>query len=153
MSTLRRRVAVPLALVVALATVPALTGCGSNPIQSLVKSATGGKVDVSSGGSVPAGFPSAVPLYKGKVDSGVGVGSGKSKIWTVTIEVPGSSSIKDIKSELTAAKFSALVESTGGSTGGTIVAKSGSYGVLVVVSKGDKGWIANYTVTPVTTSK
>jgi hypothetical protein len=153
MSTLRRRLAIPLAVALALATVPALTGCGSNPIQSIVKSATGGKVDVSSGGSVPTGFPSAVPLYRGQVDSGIGVGTGKSKIWTVTIEVPGSSSIKDIKSELTAAKFSALVESTGGSAGGTIVGKSSAYGVLVVVSKGDKGWIANYTVTPVSTSK
>ncbi|HEY2642662.1 MAG TPA: hypothetical protein VGI56_02815 [Galbitalea sp.] len=151
MSTMRRRIAIPLAIVLAAATVPALTGCFGNPVQGLVNAATGGKVHVG-GGSLPKDFPSAVPVHKGKIDTGLGVGSGKKEIWNVTVEVSGASAVSEIKSQLTEAKFTTQEENTGGSDGGTIVADNKTYGVLVVVTKADKGWIANYTVTPDSTS-
>jgi len=149
MSTTRRRIAVPLAIVLALSTAPLLTGCFGNPISGIVKSATGGKLNIGGGGSLPADFPSTVPVYKGKIDTALGLGTGKKKIWNVTVEVPGSDAASTIKSELTGAGFTADAQGTIGSSGGTLVADNKTYGVLVVISKnGSKGWIANYTVTP-----
>jgi hypothetical protein len=63
MSTMRRRIAIPLALVLAVSSVPLLTGCFGNPIQGAIKAATGGKVDLG-GGSLPKDFPSSVPGYR-----------------------------------------------------------------------------------------
>jgi hypothetical protein len=102
MSTLSRKIAVPLALVVAVSAVPMLTGCFGNPIQGVIKAATGGKVNIG-GGSLPQDFPSAVPVYKGKIDSAVGLGTGKKEIWNVTVEVGSSDATSTIKSELTGA--------------------------------------------------
>ena len=149
MSTMRRRIAIPLALVLAVSSVPVLTGCFGNPLQSVVKAATGGKVNVGGGGSLPADFPKSVPTYSGKVISGLGLGSGKKEIWNVTIEIPGSDSSGKIKDQLTGAGFK-VQEAGTSDAGDSLVATSKDYGVLVVTSKDTtKGyWIANYTVTP-----
>ena len=148
-STTRRRIAVPIAIVLAVSAVPMLTGCFGNPIQSAVNAATGGKVNVG-GGSLPADFPSAVPVYKGKIDSALGLGSGKKKVWNVTVELPGSDAYKDIKSELSGAGFKTDESGTIGDSGASIVADNKTYGVLVVLTEdtSTKKWIANYTVTP-----
>ena len=147
MSTLSRKIAVPLALVVAVSAVPMLTGCFGNPIQGVIKAATGGKVNIG-GGSLPQDFPSAVPVYKCKIDSAVGLGTGKKEIWNVTVEVGSSDATSTIKSELTGAGFKVDESGTTGSDGGSIVADNKTYGVLVVTTKdATKGWIANYTVT------
>jgi hypothetical protein len=148
MSTMRRRIAIPLALVLAVSSVPVLTGCFGNPLQSAVNAATGGKVNLGGGGSLPADFPKSVPTYSGKVISGLGLGSGKKEIWNVTIEIPGSDASGKIKDQLTGAGFK--VEESGTSdAGASLVADNKTYGVLVVTSKDtSKGyWIANYTVT------
>jgi hypothetical protein len=155
MSTMRRRIAIPLAVVLAVSAVPMLTGCFGNPLQGVVKAATGGKVNLSGGGSLPSDFPSSVPVYKGKIDTGLGLGSGKKEIWNVTVEVPGSDATGTIKDELTSAGFTVTESGTAGTEGGSIVADNKTYGVLVVTSKdSSKGyWIANYTVTSDASSK
>ena len=148
MSSMRRRIAIPLAIVLAVSSVPVLTGCFGNPLQSAVNAATGGKVNLGGGGSLPADFPKSVPVYSGKVISGLGLGSGKKEIWNVTIQIPGSDAGNNIKSDLEKAGFK--VEESGTSdAGNSLVADNKTYGVLVVTSKDtSKGyWIANYTVT------
>jgi hypothetical protein len=148
MSTMRRRIAIPLALVLAVSSVPVLTGCFGNPLQSAVNAATGGKVNLGGGGSLPKDFPSSVPVYKGKIISALGLGSGKKEIWNVTVQIPGSDAGNSIKSDLTSAGYK--VEESGTSdAGASLVADNKTYGVLVVTSKDtSKGyWIANYTVT------
>jgi hypothetical protein len=147
MSTLRRRIAIPLALVLAVSSVPMLTGCFGNPLQGVVKAATGGKVDLG-GGSLPKDFPSSIPVYKGKIVSAIGLGSGKKEIWNITVQIPGADTGDSIKSDLTKAGYT--VQSIGTTdTGSSLAADNKTYGVLVVTSKdSSKGyWIANYTVT------
>ena len=149
MSTMRRRIAVPLAIILAVSSVPVLTGCFGNPVQGAINAATGGKVNLGGGGSLPADFPKSVPVYSGKVISGLGLGSGKKEIWNVTIQIPGSDASSKIKDQLTGAGFK-VQEAGTSDAGGSLVATSKDYGVLVVTSKDDsKGyWIANYTVSP-----
>jgi hypothetical protein len=84
--------------------------------------------------------------------TGLGLGSGKKEIWNVTVEVPGASATATIKGELSGAGFT-VDESGGGAqngvSGGSIVAHSKTYDVLVVTEKssGKSTWVANYTVT------
>ncbi len=137
----------PNVVVLAVSSVPMLTGCFGNPIQGAINAATGGKVNLG-GGSLPKDFPSSVPVYKGKIISALGLGSGKKEIWNVTVQIPGSDAGNSIKSDLTSAGFK--VEESGTSDAGdSLVADNKTYGVLVVTSKdSSKGyWIANYTVT------
>ncbi|HMH59228.1 MAG TPA: hypothetical protein VK537_08610 [Galbitalea sp.] len=156
MSSLRRRVTIPIAIVLAVSSVPLLTGCFGNPIQGVVNAATGGKVKLGGGGgagSLPSDFPSSVPVYKGKIDSALGLGSGKKEVWNVSVELSGDQT-STIKDELTKGGFKVDESGTAGTDGGTIVANNKTYGVLVVIAKGPtKGtWIANYTVTPAPSS-
>jgi hypothetical protein len=154
MSNMRRRITIPIAIVLALSTVPLLTACFGNPLQGVVNAATGGKVKLGGGGSLPSDFPSSVPVYKGKIDSALGLGSGKKEIWNVTVELSGTDQISTIKDELTGAGFKVDETGTVTSDGGTLAADNKTYGVLVVTTKDStKGtWIANYTVTSDTSS-
>lgn len=149
MSTMQRRIAIPLAIVLAVSSVPVLTGCFGNPVQGAINAATGGKVKLG-GGSIPKDFPTSIPVYKGKVISAIALGSGKKEAWNVTIEIPGSDAGNTIKSDLTSAGFK-VEESGSTDAGGSIIADNKSYAVAVVTSKdSSKGyWIANYTVTTV----
>ena len=153
MSTMRRRIAIPLALVLAVSSVPMLTGCFGNPVQGAINAATGGKVNLGGGGSLPADFPKDVPVTSGKVISGLGLGSGAKEVWNVTIQIPGADASGSIKTQLTGAGFK-VQESGTSDAGDSLVATSSKYGVLVVTSKDtSKGyWIANYTVTPADSS-
>jgi hypothetical protein len=89
-------------------------------------------------------------VYKGKIDSALGLGTGKDKIWNVTVELPNANAYADIKSELSGAGFKTDESGTVGNSGASIIADNKTYGVLVVVteSSSNKQWIANYTVTP-----
>jgi hypothetical protein len=147
MSTMRYRVTVPVAIVIALATAPLLAGCFGNPVQGIVKNATGGKVDVG-GTSIPADFPKVVPVYKGKVDSSLALGTGKKKIWNLSIEVPDAKAMNEIESELKSAGFTTDLQGNIGKAGASLISDNKTYGVAVVLAKTDKGFIANYTVTP-----
>jgi hypothetical protein len=147
MTTTSRKIAVPLAIIVAVSAVPMLTGCFGNPVQGVLNAATGGKVNLG-GGSLPKDFPSDVPVYKGKVDTGIGVGSGAKEVWNVTIELPGESAYNDIKSELTGAGFKVVGSGSAGTSGEGLVATSSKYSVLVGVTGSGSKWLANYTVGP-----
>jgi len=147
----RRRIAVPIAIVLALSSAPLLTGCFGNPIQGAIKAATGGKVNVG-GGSIPSDFPKSVPVYKGKVDEAVGLGTGSKEVWNVTVEVPGASSYDGIKSALTGAGFKVVGSGTAGSSGEGLIATNKVYSVIVGVTGTGSKWAANYTVGPADSS-
>jgi hypothetical protein len=147
MSTMRRRIAIPLALVLAVSSVPMLTGCFGNPIQGAIKAATGGKVNLGSG-TLPKDFPSSVPVYKGKIVTAIALGTGSKEIWNVTVGVPGSNAYDDIKSELTGAGFKVEGSGTAGKSGEGLIASGKTYSVIVGVSGSDGKWVANYTVGP-----
>lgn len=149
MSTLRKRFTAATAIVVALSITPALAACAGNPIEGIIEGVTGGDVDLG-GPGLPQGFPTAdLPLYQGEVLYGAGVGNAEGKIWNVTVRVPSVAALTDIKAQLEAAGYTAQ-PITETADGGTAAFSGPKYGVLVVVSKDDQGFIANYTVTPVT---
>lgn len=146
MSRTRKAFIVPAAIVLSLTLAPMLTACG-NPIQGLVNNVTGGQVDLG-GAKLPSDFPKDVPLAKGDVIFGAGLGNADGKVWNVTIKVADANALDGITQQLTGAGFAS--QAAGDASGDT---KTGfftkdPYGVLVVVSKDDKnGFIANYTVT------
>jgi hypothetical protein len=144
MNTMRRRVAVPLAVLLAVGLAPAVSGCAN--VEGIVKNVTSGHVDIG-GNKVPSDFPSAVPLYKGDVVFGASVNGDGKQVWNVTIKVPGANASADIEKQLTDAGFTGSFKSAG-SDANTGTFSSDAYGVLVVVtSAGKNGWVANYTVT------
>ena len=72
---------------------------------------------------------------------------GASKVWNVTVKLPGSDSYADIQKQLTDAGFSGDFGAKGPNGGGTGTFSNGTYGVLVVVTDAvDNGWVANYSV-------
>jgi hypothetical protein len=138
---------------VALLMVSFLSGCSGNPVESLIKQATGGTVDVG-GKSVPADFPAEVPLALGEVVSGARVGTAAHKVWNVSVTVSGANAMSAIVTQFTTAGFtqSATVPHVPGVPAGEATAafSNGKFGVLVVVAPtGNDGYVANYTVTPV----
>ena len=143
-----KRFTVPLALVLALAIAPSLSGCFGNPLEQIVEGATGGDVSLP-GQSVPDDFPSDVPLIDGEVVFGMGVGNDDGKAWNVTVKVGGLDAVDQITSQLEGAGFTANEAGIGGTTedGATLIFDNGTYNVLVVVSKdGENGYVASYTV-------
>lgn len=144
-----RRFTIPVALVLALALAPALSGCFGNPIEQIVEGATGGDVSLP-GQSVPDDFPSDVPLADGEVIFGMGVGNTDGKAWNVTVKVASLESVDEIRAQLEGAGFTENEAGIGGTAdqGATIVYENGTYTVLVVVTKdAENGFVANYTVT------
>jgi hypothetical protein len=153
MTTLRRGIAIPLALAMSLAIAPTLTGCFFNPqsvVEGVVKQATGGDVDLG-GSSLPDDFPvDQVPVIDGEIVYGGSLGNDEGKVWNVTIMVGAATAIDDITTQLTGAGFEKQVGGDSTADGGTGVFESDAYGVVVVVAKdSDNGFIANYTVTSV----
>jgi hypothetical protein len=148
---MNRRIAVPVALVLALAIAPTLAGCVGNPVEGIVKGVSGGKVDVG-GTSIPSDFPKSVPLYKGTVVSVAALGSAKQKIFNIGISVPGPDAMTAIKRQLSAAGFKTEVAGNVGKVGASLVTENKDYGVAVLLAKSGKGFQANYTVTPVSQS-
>jgi len=148
MNTLRKRVTVPLAIVLVLAMTPALSGCFSNPLEQIIEGATGGDVDLG-GTTVPDGFPtSEVPLLDGSIQFGGAITQDGATVYNITMNVPGSSPVDTIQGQLEGAGFTAQTEFTGDAAeGGTLIYTSDKWGVLVVVAKADSDWTVNYTVT------
>jgi len=144
MSTLRKRIAAPIALVIALAIAPALSGCS---ISDIIQGATGGAVDVG-GTSVPDGFPAEVPLVDGTVQFGGSVGDDTGRVFNVTIKVTGGNPYDGIKAALEGAGFTDNGTIGGSSAeGGTLIYTNDNWGVLVVVGKDGNDFVVNYTVT------
>ncbi|NYF10163.1 hypothetical protein HDC94_001319 [Leifsonia sp. AK011] len=148
---LRIRYTAPIAFVIALAMTPALSGCFGNPVESIIEGATGGEVDLG-GSSMPADFPSdQVPVIDGDIIYGGSIGSGAEKVFNVTVRVSDGAALQQIKDELEAAGFVSQADLGEATNGGTYIASSDAWGVLVVVSEnGSDGWVANYTVTAAT---
>ncbi len=149
MSSKRTRYTAPLAIALALVLTPALSGCFGNPVEGIIEGVTGGDVDLG-GTSVPEGYPvTEVPLASGEILFGGSIGNDEGKVFNVTIKVADASAIDAIKAQLEAAGFVSSGE-FGGSNGegGTYIASTDAWGVLVVVSQdGANGFVANYTVT------
>jgi hypothetical protein len=124
---------------VALATSVLLAGC--NPVETLVKGATKGQVDLS-GASVPADFPKTVPLYRGRVVSGVSMGQDGDRIWNIIMAVPGASVMPAIARRLKAAGFT--TDLTAG--GNSLIYDDADYDVAVVLKKTDRGYTVDYAV-------
>lgn len=137
----------PAVIVMSLAFAPMLTGCSGNPIQGIIKNATGGQVDVG-GAEVPKDFPKEIPLVSGAVISGTSIGNNDGKVWNVAIKVSASSAVNDITTQLTGAGFTAVGTSTTSDTGSSSIFTKDPYGILVLIAKADGGgFVANYTVT------
>ena len=143
MFTTRTKIAVPIAIALALLAGPALAGCS---VQGIINSATGGKVSLP-GKSVPSDFPKAIPLAKGTVVLGAALGDGKGgKVWNVTIQVDNAT-LDSITSDLKGAGFTDKGDlTTTTDSGGTATFDNGTYSVIVVVAKADGKVTANYTV-------
>lgn len=154
MSTIRRRIVTPIAIAIAVAIGPTLSGCfgmTGNPIEGVIEGATGGNIDIG-GTSLPNGFPEAdVPLYDGDIVAGMAVGNADGKVFNVSVRVPDASVLEEITSGLEDAGFTAdggFVASNAG--GGSAVYLSDTWSVFVVVtSDGSESWTANYTVSTV----
>ncbi|MCU1507943.1 MAG: hypothetical protein JWQ12_208 [Glaciihabitans sp.] len=149
MSKLSRTISIPLAVVLALGTAPLLTGCFGNPIQNLVKGATGGQVDVG-GTSIPADFPKNVPVLDGKVVLAGAIGKGADKVWNVTVQVTGADPSADLEAKLKSAGFKETAVTPNGTAGKSIVAADDTHSLLVVIAKDKDAWVVSYSVGPAT---
>lgn len=128
----------------------ALSGCSI--AEGIIEQQTGGDVDLP-GQSVPADFPSDVPLVDGTVTFGAAIGTDSQKAWNVTYTVPGADNpAQGIADQLAAAGFTAQ-ELGGGVTtdGGLLNYSSDAWLVVVIVGKDGDAWTASYTVTQNTT--
>ena len=140
------RLSVPLAVLMVLAIAPVLAGCAMNPVESIIKQATGADVDLG-GASLPKDFPVDVPIVDGEIQFGAGIKTDEARVWNVTVKATDPAVFETIKSQLTSAGF-AWDENLGGSTEsgsvGTFINEN--YTVAVVVTT-DGGVTVNYTVT------
>lgn len=151
MTSLRTRMRIPLTFALAgvlLVGAPLMTGCSL--ISTVVNSATSGTLPegLDTGTSVPADFPSEVPLIDGEVVFGVSLPADNGeKAWNVSINVSGADAFDTIKSQLTDAGFE-YQGVTDGDSGSSGVFRKDDLAVLVGVgaANGDQ-WTANYTVT------
>ncbi len=148
MSFSRKTLLVPVAMVVALTLTPMLAACGGNPIQNVIKGATGGQLDVG-GTTLPADFPSDVPLVSGEIVSAGAFGSlDEGKVWNVAIRLSDASAISDIAAQLIEAGFKNIGENFSAKEGSANIFTKEPYSLLVIIAKDDKaGFIANYSVT------
>ncbi len=144
-------VRIPVSLAVAgvlLVGMPLMSGC--SVINNVVDSATSGNLPegLGAGQSVPADFPSEVPLIDGDVVFGLALpGDNGEKAWNVTIKVSGADAFEAITTQLTDAGFEyrSISEGDSGSTGAFT---KDPLSVIVVVAAGiGSQWTANYTVT------
>ena len=139
-----KKITASLAILLALAAAPALSGCAG--IEGMVEQATGGDVSLP-GNSVPDDFPAEVPLIDGDVVMGAGVGTADGKAWNVTIKVTGLDAADDITAQLEGAGFTAAPGATTGESSALLYTNT-TYSVAVVVTKDtNDGFLANYTVT------
>lgn len=144
----RRAFLVPAAMVLALTLTPALAACGGNPIQNVIKGATGGQLDIG-GTTLPADFPKEVPLASGDIITAASFGNAdEGKVWNVSIKVPDLAAITGITSQLEGAGFEVVGGTASTEEGAANIFTKEPHTVLVIVAKDDKaGYIANYSVT------
>lgn len=128
-----RAIGVPLAILIAVGTVPLLAGC-ANPVEGIVngvvEEATGG--NVSLGGELPDGWPAEVPVIDGEILFGGGGASEGQQGWVVTIKSSSADPIADARKQLEDAGFTGDAEATAsGGAAGAIAMKNANFTVLV----------------------
>jgi len=121
-----------------------LGGCG-NPVEGFVKSATKGQVDLS-GHSVPADFPKVVPLYSGRVTSGVAMGQDGDHIWNVIMTVPGPQVMPTIATQLKKAGFTTQISTKITGDHGSLIFDNKDYDVAVVLKHSGDTYTVDYAV-------
>jgi hypothetical protein len=144
---MRTRLSAVIAVTLVLAVGPVLTGCSA--VEGIIEQQTGGQVDLG-GNTIPNGYPTTeVPLANGDIIFGGSIGNDEGKVFNVTIKVADGNALDSIAAQLEGVGF-VSEGAFGGATadGGTYIAKTDKWGVLVVVSKdATNGFVANYTVT------
>jgi hypothetical protein len=139
----------PRAATVALAALllvglPTLTGCSL--VEGIIEQQTGGDVDLG-GNTVPADFPSGVPLAAGDVVNGSKItGSGGETVWNVLMNVSDPAAPDSIAAQLEGAGFTTATTGQITESGGTLTYLKDNLVVNVLLAKVDSGWTANYTV-------
>ncbi|MEO5535449.1 MAG: hypothetical protein ABIR17_10005 [Pseudolysinimonas sp.] len=132
----------------------ALSGCSL--VQGVVQQQTGGTggTDGTVLGSVPADFPSDLPLVDGKVTFGAEIPTGSGqKAWTVIVQTPGSENPGTaIQAQIEAAGWTTAAEGIGGVTdqGAVFSYTKGNLGAAILVGKDGDTWTVSYTVTTIT---
>ena len=145
--TLRTRVTATVAILLALAIAPALSGC--SVVESVVEGVTGGDVQIG-GTSIPEGFPDEVPVVDGDIINGSSITKNGETVYNVVVKIADTSVFDTIKTELSDAGFEPqegydMAENNGTITG---LFNNGTWSVLVAVTTQDGlGTVANYTVT------
>lgn len=142
--TRRRAGGIVLGLLLVAAAPLTLTGCSM--VEGIIEQQTGGDVDLG-GNTVPADFPTDVPLASGDVVNGSAISNGDGKVWNVLINVSDPSAPDSIAAQLEGAGFVAP-DGIGGVTdeGGTLTYAKDDLVVNVLLAKTGDGWTANYTV-------
>lgn len=131
MTRIRPAIGIPLALVLALAAGPMLSGCSSvgGLVNGAVQDASGGSVSL--GGALPKGWPDEVPVIDGEILLGAGNTADGQTGWVVTIKSTAADPVADAQAQLEAAGF---VTDASGSTGGNgaVAMKNDAYTVVLV---------------------
>jgi len=122
----------------------ALGGCSM--IEGLIEQQTGGDVDLG-GSTVPADFPTEVPLATGTVVNGSAASSPDGqRVWNVLMNVADPAAPTSIAAQLEAAGFVSPGVGEMTENGGTLTYTKDDLIVNVLLAKIDSGWTANYTV-------
>lgn len=135
-----------IAIASALVLAPTLTGCGA--VEGIIEQATGGEVDVSMG-SLPAGWPSDVPVADGDIIvGGKTTDEAGAPVYNATIKVKSESVFDEIEAQLIGAGFEKVEagDVDGGDSISTGFFKNATYGVIVAVTGTEGQFVANYTV-------
>lgn len=121
-----------------------LTGC--SVVEGIIEQQTGGDVDLG-GNTVPADFPSDVPLADGDVVNGSKITGGDGEtVWNVLMNVADPAAPESIAAQLEGAGFSSAGTGEVSDSGGTLTYTKDDLVVNVLLGKTDSGWTANYTV-------
>ena len=139
--TARRLLAVAVAGLLAAA----LAGCSL--IEGAIEQQTGTDIELG-GASVPADFPSDVPLVEGAIVNGSsGTGPGGEQVWNILINATAADAPAQVAALLEGAGFmspTATEAPTEGTANLTYVRTD--LVVNVVLAKIGEGWTADYTV-------
>ncbi|SDJ92496.1 hypothetical protein E3T54_04155 [Cryobacterium sp. Sr8] len=138
----RQSLSVSLAIVIAVAGVPLLTGCSAEgAVNGAVQGATGG--DVSLGGKLPTGWPDEVAVIDGELLFGArGAGDNKDG-WVVTVKSDATDPLEEARKTLEDAGFVGDTRVSAGDAS-VVAMKNDTY--TVVVASNSDGLL--YTVSP-----
>ncbi|MEO8529016.1 MAG: hypothetical protein ABI435_08050 [Pseudolysinimonas sp.] len=129
----------------------ALSGCSL--VQGVVQQQTGGTGGTGGTvlGSVPADFPSDLPIAEGKVTFGAEIpGSNGEKAWTVIVQVPGSENPgAAIQAQIEAAGWTNAAAGFGGVTdqGAIFSYTKDNLIAAIIIGKDGDTWTVSYSVT------